>query len=195
MLPVRHPGWHSRGYIPHFDEPWHIQFLTFRLSDSIPAEILNQLQVELRSPAYKRNSARIRHRVESMLDQGHGSCLLKEVRFAELVQNALLYFDTQRYRILAWVIMPNHVHVLAEIIDGWPLGRIMHSWKSYTAHEINKALGKTGPVWQREYFDRYIRDDRHYSAVIEYIHRNPVKAGLVKEADEWEFSSSRYFGI
>lgn len=195
MLPSRHIGWHSRGYLPHFDAPHQVQFLTFRLFDSIPTAKINELQADLNNPDHMKNPARIRHLIEKVLDQGHGTCLLKEDRFAVLVQNALLYFDARRYRILAWVIMPNHVHVLVEIIDGWPLGRIMHSWKSYTAHEINKALGRTGPVWQREYFDRYIRNERHYDAVIDYIHRNPVNAGLVNEADDWEFSSSRLVEI
>jgi len=194
MLTNRHIGWHSRGYLPHFDAPHQVQFITFRLFDSIPTPKLNEFQADLHNPDQIKNSARIRHLIEKVLDQGYGKCLLNEERFAVLVQNALLYFDARRYSILAWVIMPNHVHVLVEIIDRWPLGRILHSWKSYTAHEINKALGKTGPVWQKEYFDRFIRDERHFNAVIDYIHWNPVKAGLVKEPDEWEFSSSRLLG-
>jgi REP element-mobilizing transposase RayT len=73
-----------------------------------------------------------------------------------------LHFDGQRYRLLAWVVMPNHVHVLIETMTGHTLAAVLHSWKSYTAKEANRLLGRTGDFWQPEYFDRFIRDDRHF---------------------------------
>jgi len=97
-----------------------------------------------------------------------------------------------RYHLLAWVVMPNHVHVLIEVIQGYPLGDVIHSWKSFTAKQANKILGKTGAFWQRDYFDRFIRDEAHFANVVNYIHHNPVKAGLVRRAEDWPFSSARY---
>lgn len=82
--------------------------------------------------------------------------------------------------------MPNHVHVLVKLAHESPsLSSIVHSWKSYTAKQINQQLGRTGPLWMRDYFDRYIRDDAHLHACVEYIRQNPVKAGLVHKAEEW----------
>jgi REP element-mobilizing transposase RayT len=107
--------------------------------------------------------------------------------------------------------MPNHVHVLIEQAAGWPLAKVVQSWKRHTAREINQ-LGNPGapsctrllkeempsatrrsqnPLWQRDYWDRYIRDERHYAAAKEYIEQNPVKAGLVTVAGEWSWGSAR----
>src|SRR5262249_55613866 len=122
---------------------------------------------------------------------GHGTCRLKDPRLADLTENALLHFDGQRYHLLAWCVMPNHVHVLVEMKDGFPLPQILHSWKSFTSSEANKILGRAGDFWQREYHDRFIRDDDHYRNTVAYIENNPVKAGLVKAAEDWRHSSVR----
>jgi REP element-mobilizing transposase RayT len=124
------------------------------------------------------------------LDAGYGSCSLREEHIAQLVEEALLHFDGQRYRLLAWVIMPNHVHVLTEVLPGHPLAEIVHSWKSFTAKEANTILGRSGAFWQPEYFDRFIRDEQHLANAIRYIHDNPVKARLVGRAEEWPYSSA-----
>ena len=86
--------------------------------------------------------------------------------------------------------MPNHVHVLVEMKDGFPLAEIVHSWKSFTANEVNKILSRTGDFWQREYHDRFVRDDDDYRNVLAYIENNPVKAGLAKSTDAWRHSSA-----
>ena len=109
-----------------------------------------------------------------------------------MVEDVLLHFDGKRYRMIAWVLMPNHVHALVEIEQKFLLQEIMHSWKSYTANEANKMLGKSGVIWAAEYFDRYIRDSRHFGNAVRYIHENPVKGGLAAIAEDWPLSSSRY---
>jgi putative transposase len=173
--------------------------ITFRLADSLPAPMLADIRGQLGILQKKGGLTGVdrtkwlRQRLEDTLDKGYGSCLLREERFAALVETALLFFDGQRYCLSAWVVMPNHVHVMIGTLDGFPLGRILHSWKSYTAHEINKAMGKNGRVWQPEYFDRVIRDEGHYADALDYIHNNPVKAGLVKDAREWRYSSARRY--
>ena len=113
--------------------------------------------------------------------------------FSCLVENALLYFDGKRYRLFAWVVMPNHVHVLVELFEDHTLDQILHSWKSYTATEANNILGRRGQFWYREYYDRYIRNEAHFARAVEYIHNNPVAAGLVSRAEDWRFSSARKY--
>jgi REP element-mobilizing transposase RayT len=73
---------------------------------------------------------------------------------------------------------------------GFPLSEVVHSWKSFTANEANKILGRSGDFWQREYHDRFIRDDDHYRNAVFYIENNPVKAGLAKTAQAWRYSSA-----
>jgi putative DNA methylase len=91
--------------------------------------------------------------------------------------------------------MPNHVHVLLTSIEKYSLSKIIHSWKSFTAHQANKALNRTGEFWQTEYYDRYIRNDKHLSAAVEYIINNPVKAGLIGKAENWKWSGMKYSGF
>ena len=86
--------------------------------------------------------------------------------------------------------MPNHVHILIEVFNGFSLSEIIHSWKSFSANQINKLLNRTGQVWMMEYFDRYIRDYEHFDKVVNYIHNNPVKAGIVKSPSVYRWSSA-----
>lgn len=181
-----HKGWYSRGYLPHFDQPGLVQMLTFRLVDALPAHLLARLPQELRDP----NNALRRRRLEAYLDAGHGACHLRDPRVGQLVEDALLHFDGQRYRLLAWVVMPNHVHVLIELSPGHRLPDLVHGWKSFTAKAANKLLARTGDLWQLEYYDRYIRDTAHFDNAVRYIQDNPVKAGLVSRAEDWPFSSA-----
>lgn len=125
------------------------------------------------------------------LDSGHGSCLLREPGCAALVEEALLRADAERYRLLAWCVMPNHVHVLAEQIEGFPLGDIVQAWKSASAHEINRTLRRKGRLWRREYFDRFMRDDDHLPSTIAYVENNPVAAKLVAAPTDWMWSSAK----
>ena len=101
-----------------------------------------------------------------------------------------VFHDGKKYLLFAWVIMLNHLHFLIRPLPGQHLDLIMHSIKSYTAHEANKILNRTGEFWQGESFDRYIRDARHFRATVRYIHMNPVKAGLCASPQEWKFSSA-----
>jgi REP element-mobilizing transposase RayT len=112
-------------------------------------------------------------RLDRELDQGYGSCILRE--HGQVVANALQYFDRVRYELHAWCVMPNHVHVMLHLAEGRELPRVVHSWKSYTAHVIDR-----GVIWQREYFDRVIRSPQEFSATRAYIRANPSRAGLVK---------------
>ncbi|MEZ4619250.1 MAG: DUF1156 domain-containing protein [Caldilineaceae bacterium] len=182
-----HRGWHSRGYLPHYDQPGLLQSITFRLDDALPAHVLAGMKAD----AEIKDDDQLRQKVEEYLDAGHGECHLRTPAIAQLVENALQHFDGERYRLIAWVIMPNHVHVLIEIYEGYPMDKVVHSWKSFTAKEANKILGRDGQFWAPDYFDRYIRSQEHFNNVIRYFHNNPVKAGLVKESVDWRYSSAR----
>lgn len=134
----------------------------------------------------------LRRKIDRYEDAGHGSCVLREPRVAAIVENAFLYFDRQRYGLIAWCVMPNHVHVMTEMYEGFTLSRVLHSWKSFTAKEINKVLKRRGQLWFEEYHDRYIRNERHFLSMVAYIENNPVKAGLCREARDWAFSSAKF---
>lgn len=182
----RHKEWYSRGYLPHFDHVGLIQVVTFRLLDALPTDLLEKLE----KAVSKENDVEKRKRIEAWLDAGYGSCWLRDPRIAAIVEEALLHFDAHRYRLLAWAIMPNHVHALVELSPEVLLPDVMHTWKSFTAKAANRILHRSGSFWMPEYFDRYIRDERHFANAVNYIHSNPVTAGLVAKAEEWRYSSA-----
>ena len=189
--------WHSRGYLPHFESSAATQHVTFHLADSLPQGALRQLESQLKIFPVERRDIERRKRVDAWIDAGHGSCFLGTPRVAEMVQASLLKFDAQHYRLLAWVVMPNHVHVLFQPAGNWTVAKIVASWKKFTPQKIcddQRGKGHThgDPVWHREYWDRYIRDRSHLEQTIEYIHLNPVKAGLVVTPEKWRWSSA-YF--
>ncbi len=175
-------GWHSRGYLPHFDSPETLQFITFRLVDSLPAEAIEKLRLTPSLPDAER---------DALLDLGHGNCWLRQAEIASVVQDALLHFDKQRYCLVAWAIMPNHVHVMIETISGHGLGSIIGSWKRFSARVANRQLGREGAFWQDDYWDTYIRNERHFESTVAYIENNPVKAGLVDQPESWKWGSAR----
>jgi putative transposase len=178
-----HPkGWHSRGYLPHFDSPETVQFVTFRLADSLPRNVVESLLLQ-------DDGIRL---IDERLDAGLGACWLGRADVASLVQNALLHFDGDRYRLLAWCLMPNHVHAIIEILGTMSLSDIVKSWKSFTARQANTLLGRSGSFWHPDYFDRYMRNEGHLERTIEYVESNPVKAGLAGTAEDWPWSSARF---
>jgi REP element-mobilizing transposase RayT len=176
------------------EQPGLIQSITFRLHDALPQTKLKEWEREL-SLSHHLSEERdklLRMTIEKYLDAGHGACWLKRPEIGELVEKELLHFDGVRYLLLAWCLMPNHVHVLVETKVGWDLGRLVKSWKGRVSHLANRILNRSGVFWQREYFDRFIRDDGHFSNALRYIEENPVKAGLVHHPRDWPMSSARW---
>ena len=171
-----------------------MQSLTFRLHDAVPDAVVQSWRTKLTwvedLPSTDSREVKLRKLISRYEDAGHGACWLRDERIAALVEEALLHFDGLRYRLIAWCIMPNHVHGLVEMFAGWPLARVVHSWKSYTAQRANQILARHGEFWFREYHDRFIRDDRHFAKAVEYIEQNPVKAKLVGAAERWRWSSA-----
>lgn len=182
--------WRSRGYLPHWEAGEVPQAITFRLADSLPTAVLEQWRAELAQLPDGTATLERRIRIEHALDRGHGEAWLSDARVAATVENALLHFDGERYRLHAWLIMPNHVHVVATPLGERTLAKIVHSWKSFTATAANALLGRRGVFWAREYFDRAIRDEAHFANAVSYAVMNPVKAGLCARPEEWRHSSA-----
>jgi putative transposase len=182
--------WHSRNYLPHWEAGEAPQAITFRLSDSLPLEARSRFEAELRSLPEEAHMRERRLFIERTLDAGRGEAFLSRPEIGEIVEDALLFFDGERYRLHAWCVMPNHVHVLATPLAENALSALVHGWKSFTARKINAVLNRQGQVWFPEYYDRKIRTEQHFEAVRYYIEQTPVKAGLCARAQEWVFSSA-----
>ena len=184
----------TRGYLPHFEIPESTYFVTFRLDDSLPLSVVHQWKTELQQklashsgdPFLFKDEYQIR--VNQYLDSFHGKCILKIPQNASIVDSAIRYFRNQRYVLHAWTIMPNHVHVLFTVFESFCLDKILHSWKSFTANEINKAMNTSGTLWHREYFDVIMRSQRQFDFVARYILNNPVKAKLREKFYQWPWT-------
>jgi REP element-mobilizing transposase RayT len=169
----------SRGVLPHWEVEDSTYFVTFRLRDSLPRDVAAMLAHDRECAIRQAKTAAQRvevnrafgDRLDQYLDAGSGSAILRE--HGAVVAEALKHFDGQRYELIAWCVMPNHVHVLFFVPGRAELNRIMHSWRSYTAHRIDR-----GVIWQREYFDRIVRGPEELERMTNYIHANPLRAGL-----------------
>jgi REP element-mobilizing transposase RayT len=182
----------DRGRLPHWEKDSATYFITFRLADSLPQSVLDRIESErqsimataaqLRRALSSEERRRIQHLstpvIERFLDSGAGACHLQNFAIAEEVANALRYFDEKRYRLFAWCIMPNHVHVVARLFPGNTLAAVLHSWKSFSAKHANRILRSHDVFWQREYYDHLIRDDEEYERAVHYVSENPAKAKL-----------------
>jgi REP element-mobilizing transposase RayT len=170
---------HSRGRLPHWQVDEAIYFVTFSLSDALPAGVAKSMFEErermMRTTVTAQERARLDRalelRLDQYLDRDYGSCILRD--HGGLVAGALKHFDGDRYQLHAWCVMPSHVHAMFYLERGADLPKVLHSWKSWTSHKIDM-----GNVWQPEYFDRMIRSPRDFCETQAYIRANPGKAGL-----------------
>ncbi len=192
-----HKGIHSRGYLPHWDFAGSVQRITFRLADSLPANVVKEWREELRDALESPDSQislkakmELHQRISCYEDAGHGACLLVKSEHARVVQEILIKGHGTKYKLIDWCIMPNHVHVLVRLLDEISLGKIIKHWKAPSAILINRAEGKSGSLWMADYYDRLIRDLDHFHDAKAYIRNNPVKAGLCEKPEEWEFSGA-----
>jgi REP element-mobilizing transposase RayT len=179
---------HKRGYLPHFDAPGFTQFVTFRLNGSLPKSIFETLKFKFETKQI--NEIQYHREIDNALDMGNGPTHLRVPEIADMVAGSIIHFAGKRYRLHAWVIMPNHVHLLLELFDEFELSAVIHSIKSYSATKANKLLGINGRFWSPDYFDRFIRGRKHLINVTKYIEENPVKAGLCERAEEWKWCSA-----
>jgi REP element-mobilizing transposase RayT len=199
-------GLHSRGVLPHLKREGGTYFVTFRLAGTLPKEVLLQFKQEREAILQQAEAAKrpltwheqeelfrwYSSRVDKFLDAGHGACHLRDPELAAIVAGAIQFFEGQRYELRAWVVMPNHAHVVV-----WPkppqtLSDILHSWKSYSAHKINHRLPTpVVPFWQGESYDHLIRDEDDLHRCCHYTLMNPVNAGLCARMEDWKWSSTQ----
>lgn len=185
---------------PHWSQAGAIVFVTFRTIDSVPQEVIRRWDREKdewleqrgllsgrywsdvvvtldekQRVAFNREFDRAR---EDFLDTCHGRCLLKNPKLARIVADSLLHFDGDRYRMGDFVVMPNHVHLLAAFPDPEAMKEQFDSWLHYTAFRIHQSIGEKGHFWQQEPFDHLVRSPEQYEYLRKYIAENPKKARL-----------------
>ncbi len=206
-----------RRHLPHILPQQAIFSVTFRLVNTLPLGVIVKLKKEFyiekhnmllqnKAPGVKKVSDEIYRqyflKYDEYLDAGSTkNKWLKDNRIANIVSDAIKYRDKHEYDLVCFCVMPNHVHLVVEILDHHaPAGqgttryltKILQSLKSYTAVESNRILGRSGQFWQRENYDRVVRNERELEETVKYILYNPVKAGLVANWKNWEHSYCRY---
>ena len=204
-----------RRRLPHWDMPTAAYFITICLDGSIPAQGL--LDIELyraklaqrfrpeaqTSAEWTKNQwKRLFARTDQWLDRAEAVRSLENDDLAQIVVQALHFFAGERYDLLGYVVMPNHLHWVFQPLDNWvkrlksgkrfstSRERIIHSIDSFTALRCNQVLGRQGKFWQTEPYDHWVRDFDELERILLYIEANPVKAGLVKWPHEWRHSSA-----
>jgi REP element-mobilizing transposase RayT len=193
-------GIHSRGYLPHVKREGKSYFVTFRLADSLPTEVLLGFERERAEKirhsndndglAFHEADRERQRQIERYLDRGHGACYLRQPQIAKVVVDALRYFEGKQYILDEWVVMPNHVHLVIWPMPNQILSAILQGRKRQSARDANKLLGRTGQAfWQPESYDHWIRDPEEKARIRKYIRQNPVKAGLCTRVEDWSWSS------
>ncbi len=222
----------TRRNLPHWYVPGAAHFVTYRLAGTIPASVMRQWRSERESHIQGDHSADVNRvdfkarahkrffaQYDRYLDSHSDIAWLANREVAAVIRENLYRHHGTKYHLLAYCVMPNHVHVLLQPIDEHrsgkqpflsphgqncasnvvsdelpdrlsPLARIMHSLKSYTANRCNQELGRLGQFWQHESYDHWVRDDEELGRILEYIRFNPVSANLVSLPQEWIFSSA-----
>lgn len=200
-------GIHTRGYLPHVKREGASYFVTFRLADALPKEVLLKFEGENAESLRRLHAAKargepvsdaeaeaareLRRKIERYLDQSAGACHLRRAAIAELVAGVLRFFHDERYVLDDWVVMPNHVHVIVWPRPNHVLSDIVKSWKQFSSRRAKKILGLGAEAfWQRETYDHWIRNDDEKSRIGAYIRNNPVKAGLCQTPEAWRWSSA-----
>jgi REP element-mobilizing transposase RayT len=179
----------TQNHLPHWQQEGSTYFVTWRLKDSIPRDVLERLINEKSNwershpkPWTDKEEAEYHNTFskesDRLMDMGFGECVLRHLNCRDALANSLSLFDSERFLMHSWVAMPNHVHVLISLVEGGSLEKVIGGWKGYSSKDINVVMGNEGSLWQKDYFDRIIRDWEHMFRVAKYIRRNPEKAKL-----------------
>jgi len=203
----------TRRRLPHWYVPGAAHFITYRLHGSLPQQAIDQLkarkaeltnQVRGKTLDKERAHKQLFAMFDSLLDRCHDERLLTDPRVAAVIRSNLYHHHGSKYFLHAYCVMANHVHVLLQPTETCrieiddigehddsvsPLSKIMHSLKSYTAHEANRRLHRTGTFWQSESYDHWVRDEDELERIVNYIMENPMKAGIVQSPQHAYFSS------
>lgn len=202
-----------RRNLPHIQPEGATIFITFRLANSLPREVVEKLKAEQEEIEKRIGQIADREEQEEQLDQAqrrffgkwddaldsltYGEKHLSNPQIADLVVESLLHRDGKVYDLEAFSIMPNHGHLVCSPLEEaegkyHSLSKIMHSFKLHTALEANKILGREGTFWQHENYDHYVRDEGELERIIKYVIYNPVKAKLVDHWKLWKWTYCKY---
>ncbi len=208
-----------RRNLPHYQPPNGVFFVTFRLDGSLPREVVQRLKEErdagerrigsmirpaTRSTKWREFQSAYFEKFDTLLDgDSRGPLWLREREVASIVAGAIRYYDGSRYEVFAYTIMPNHVHLVCQLLPEsasvrylsvdqpsapYILTSILQGIKKYSAGHANKVLGRTGRFWQAESYDHLIRDGEELEKLLKYVVNNPVKAGLCVEWEAWPWT-------
>jgi len=212
--------WIHRRSLPHWYVPGAAHFVTYRVAGSLPAKVLEKLRQRKAALLEQPHDSKPvdRGRINKLLFAEFEKQLdnaakhidwLANPKIASMLRSNSYHHDGSKYKLHAYCIMPNHVHVLltpnpsegtafeadalhpiGEVPDGEsPLSKITHSLKSYTANEANKVLRRSGTFWQAESYDHWVRDEDELERVVNYVRGNPITAGLADRHQDWFWSS------
>jgi len=204
------PNIYYRRNLPHIPPEGYPLFITFRLADSLPTEVLADLQAQrdhelktlkrkLQDEIYKIEKKHF-SRHDAWLDRcATGPRWLADKTIAGIVAEKIHAMDREHFQLMAYCIMPNHVHLLMEAILAdhlnhrgktakFPVANALRLLKGSTARSCNLQLERSGPFWNHESYDHYVRDEQEMERIINYILNNPVNAGLVNEWKDWQFT-------
>lgn len=185
--------------LPHWSQAGVVVFITFRTHDSMPRDVLDRFHADRRlwlhsqginpdqanwkielaklpRPMQRKYYQTFSTRWNDELDASHGQCVLRSKELSDIVADSLLHFDGDRYELTDFVVMPNHVHLLAAFPDDDTMLKQCESWKHYTATQINRRLGRRGRFWQQDGFDHLLRSLEQFEHLQRYIANNPKKA-------------------
>ena len=202
-----------RRNLPHVQPRGATFLVNFRLAGSLPAEVVERLRAETQKLEKKLLGIKDHEEILLLRDKEQrklfakwddalhnnkaGPFWLKEDKIAEIIANSIRFHDGNWFDVLAYCIMPNHVHLVLTPYESsdkadYSLTRIMHNIKRNSANHANKILGRTGAFWQHENYDRFARNEKELERIIKYVLYNPVKANLVKEQTDWKWSYCKY---
>jgi len=191
--------------LPHVFNSEKPVFISYRLKFTLPQQVLDEFekrkkqwlqdkdttssQVYQVTPA-RQDGLRFAWYDELLAKSAEVPKFLHRKDITEVIASSFQHFDGIRYRLLAYCIMPNHVHVLIIPLrdsegNDFQVARITYGWKRYTANQINKLIGRKGSLWQKESYDHLVRNEKELMNILNYIIQNPVKAGLVSSWQNW----------
>ena len=202
-----------RRRLPHIQPEGATLFITFRLANSLPIEVVKKLREENwqikkrleqitdkkeREKQSESESRRLFGKRDDTLDTlAYGEKYLSNPQIAELVAESLRYRDGKVYDLDAFCIMPNHAHLVCKPLEEnkgkyFSISKIMHSLKRHTARQSNLILGREGAFWQHENYDHFVRNSAELERIIKYVLYNPVKANLIDDWAKWKWTYSKY---
>lgn len=203
-----------RRNLPHIHPDQGIFFITFRLYRTIPKSVLQRLQKDRKRKLKEITSTSEsvyllnKYKIEKRFSIEYGNWLDKSntektwlytPEIADILCKKIHEMDHRFYFLIAYCIMPNHVHLLIQLRDGgqinhkgktktYPLADVLRLLKGSSARKCNLLLNRKDPFWHHESYDHVVRNEYEFYRIIEYILNNPVKAGLVKNSKEWDYS-------